>query len=313
MASIARSRDGGARYPKAAERQLPGDFLAHEVGLQGAYMPLSHNDYCWPSPHFNTMIASMVDLPCGKTVQSLWPLAGRRLERLRNRFGPEPRPGCPQSQRELAAIKRGSGAMHAESRELIGEAYSNAQIAMGTPPISPSARLVSTDLQESGLWLWQGEAPPTSALPRSKSRNQQFLRRIMPATGWVGWIAVPAGLALAFFAVSVIPHPDRPVSADRPAVALSSAPSRAVTPPIVPVPPAERTEAKSEQVQVPSALPAAKIAAQGPEPPVVKGGAQHKLSRIARKTHASHVRKRPLFPRPGVLTPPPMTWHGGGY
>ena len=201
--------------------------------------------------------------------------------------------------------------MHAESRELMGEAYSNAQIAMGTPPISPSARLVSTDLQESGLWLWQGEAPPTSALPRSKSRNQQFLRRIMPAAGWAGWIAVPAGLALAFLAVSMIPRPDSPVSA--PAAALSSAPSPAVTPPIVPVPPAERTAAKLDQVQVLSEQPAAKPTAQGPEPPAVKARAQHKVSRTARKTHASHVRKRPLFPTPGVLTPPPMTWHGGGY
>jgi len=203
--------------------------------------------------------------------------------------------------------------MLAESRELIGETYSDAPTVTGTPPISPSARLVSTDIKESGLWLWQGEAPPPPALPRPKSRDQQFLRRIMPAAGLAGWIAVPAGLALAFLAVSMIPRPDRPVSADRPAVALSSAPSPAVAPPIVPVSPAERTEAKLDQVQVPSAPPAAKITAQGPEPPVVKGRAQHKLSRTARKTHASHVRKRPLFPTPGVLTPPPMTWHGGGY
>src|SRR5690348_13364541 len=83
--------------------------------------------------------------------------------------------------------------MRAESRELIRETYSDAPIATGTPPISPSAPLVSTDLKESGLWLWQGEAPPTSALTRPQSRNQQLLRHIMPAAGWVGWIAVPAG------------------------------------------------------------------------------------------------------------------------
>ena len=201
--------------------------------------------------------------------------------------------------------------MHAESRELIGETHSNAPIATGTPPISPSARLVSTDLKESGLWLWQGEAPPTSALTRPQSRNQQYLRRIMPGAVWAGWIAVPAGLALAFFAVSIIPSPDRPVSADRPAVALSSAPSPAVTPPIVPGTPAE--EGKPEQVQVPSAPPAAKITKYGAEAPVVKGRSQPKLLRNARKNHASHVRKRPLFPTPGVLTPPPMTSYGGGY
>jgi hypothetical protein len=178
---------------------------------------------------------------------------------------------------------------------------------------APNAVLISTDSKEAGLWLWQGEAPPPPAPPRPKSRAQKFLRRSTPATRWAGWIALPAGLALASIAVSMMPHPDRSVSADTPAVALSSAPSPTIAPPIASVVPAEATEAKLDQVQVPSAPPAAKITAQGPEPPVVTGRAQHKLSRTARKTHASHVRKRPLFPSPGVLTPPPMTWHGGGY
>jgi hypothetical protein len=241
-----------------------------------------------------------------KTVRSVWPIAdGCETDAAGESHGTHAYRRCKQE----GDVR----AMHAESRELLGETYSNALIATRTPPISPSARLVSTDFQESGLWLWQGEAPSTSAPTRPKSRNQQFLRRIMPATGWAGWLVVPAGLALAFFAVSMIPRPDRPVSADRPAVALSSASSPAVTPPIVPVPPAERTAAKLDQVLVPSAQPAAKPTAQGPELPAVKARAQHKVSRTARKTLASHVRKRPLFPTPGVLTPPPMTWHGGGY
>ena len=197
--------------------------------------------------------------------------------------------------------------MHAESREFIGETYSNAPIVTGTPPISPSAPLVSTDIKEAGLWLWQGEAPPLPAPPRPKSRGQGYLCRI-PAAGWVGWIAVPAGLALALLAVSMTPRPDRSVSVDTPGSARSSVPSPAVTRPIDPVPSAERTEAQVDQAQVPSVPPAAKLMAQGPEPPVMKGRAQHKLSRTRRKTHASHVGERPLFPRPGVLTPPPR--HG---
>jgi hypothetical protein len=203
------------------------------------------------------------------------------------------------------------GAMHAESREHIGETYSNAPIVTGTPPKSPSARLVSTDIKEAGLWLWQGEAPPLPAPPRPKSRGQGYLRRIMPAAVWVGWMAVPAGLALAFLAVSMMPRPDKPVSVDTPGGALSSAPSPTVARPIVPVPPAERTEAQLDQAQVPSAPPTAKLMAQGPEPPVTKARAQNKSSRTGRKTHASHVRERPLFPMPGVLTPPALTWHGG--
>ena len=195
--------------------------------------------------------------------------------------------------------------MHAEPAELIGQTYSNAPIATGTPRF-PSARLISTDLRESGLWLWQGEALPPPAPPWPKSRGQGFLRRIMP--GWVGWIALPAGVALAFLAVSMMPRPDRPVSADRPGGALSSVPSPEVTHLIEPVPPAERTEAQLDQGRMPSAPPAAKLMVQGPEPPVMKGRAQHKLSRTGRKTHASHVRERPLFPMPGVLTPPPTAW-----
>jgi hypothetical protein len=203
--------------------------------------------------------------------------------------------------------------MRAEPREFMAQAYAKAPILTSSAPVSPSAALVSTDIKESGLWLWQGESPPRPALPRPKFRDQRFLHRIMLAAGWVVLIAVPAGLALAFLAVSMMPRPDRPVSADRPAVALSSGPSPAVAHPIVPIPPTERSEAQLDQVQAPSAWPAAKIPAQGPEPPVMKGRAQHKLSRTARKTHASHIPKGPLFPRPGMLTPPPMTWHGGGY
>jgi len=223
------------------------------------------------------------------------------------------RPGC---RTEYAGIgynlERNVGAMHAESREFMDETYSNAPIVTGTPPISPSAPLVSTDIKEAGLWLWQGEAPPLPAPPRPKSRDQGYLCRIMPAAGWVGWIAVPAGLALVFLAVSMTPRPDGSVSADTPAIELSSAPSSTVAGPIVATRPVELTEAQLDQVRVPSA-PAAKITTRGPEPRMAKWRAQLKSSRTARKNHASHVRRGPPVPMVRVLTPPPMTSHGGGY
>jgi hypothetical protein len=181
---------------------------------------------------------------------------------------------------------------------------------------------------ERGLWAMhteQGgssEAPPPPSLSGPKSRDQQILRRIMPAAGWAGWIALPTGLALTLIAISMMPHPDRPVSADRPAVALSSAPSPTVAPssapsstvarPIVAIRPVELTEAQLDQVRVPSA-PAAKITTRGPEPRMAKWRAQLKSSRTARKNHASHVRRGPPVPMVRVLTPPPMTSHGGGY
>ena len=195
----------------------------------------------------------------------------------------------------------------------MGQASSKAPIVTGHASISPSAALISADLKEAGLWLWQGEVPPSPPLlPRPKSRGRQILRRIMPAAGWAGWIAVPAGLALAFLAVSMIPRPDRPVSADTPAAALSSAPSPTVAHPIIAVPPAEVTAAKLDQVQEPS-TPVAKITARGPEPRIAKPRAQLRSLRTARKIHASHARRGQPVPTAGVLRPPVMTWHGGGY
>jgi hypothetical protein len=193
--------------------------------------------------------------------------------------------------------------MRAEQQEFIGPANSEAPIVMGDAPMAPSTALISTDIKEAGLWLWQGEAPPPPAPPRPKSRDRQFFRRFLLAARWAGWIAVPGGLALALLAVSMVAPPDRPVSADMPAV----------TRPIAPVLPAEVAEVRLDQVQVPSARPAAEITARGPEPPMVNGRAQHQLSRTARKTHASRVRRGPPVPMAGVLTPPVMISHGGGY
>jgi hypothetical protein len=203
--------------------------------------------------------------------------------------------------------------MHAEQGGSIDRAIRKGAAVPDGAPRSPSAALISTDLEEAGLWLWQGEVPPSPpSLSPPKYRDRQILGRVVPAVGWAAWIAVPAGLALAVLEVSIIPRPDRPESADAPAAALSSAPSPAVAHPIVAVPPAEFPKAQSDQVQVPSAS-AAKITAQTPESPVGKGRAHRKLARPASKPHAAHVRKGLLFPMPGVLTPPSVTSRGGGY
>jgi hypothetical protein len=214
--------------------------------------------------------------------------------------------------------------MHAEQRESVGQVYCEAVAVTDDARISRSADavLISTDSKEAGLWLWQGEAPPPRSLPQPKSPDQQILRRIEPAAGWAGWIALPTtGLALTLIAVLMMPHPDRPGPADTPmvapssapspAVAVSSAPSPTVALPVIGMPPAEPTTTQLDQEQMPSA-PAAEIMTRGPEPRVAESRAQRKSSRMARKIHALHVRKVPLFPTPGVLTPPPMTWHGGG-
>ena len=253
------------------------------------------------------MIVSHAEAPRQKRVSSIWQLRNRCCaEAVRGRR-------TDGAQDIGATTKRGLWSMHAEPREF--ELGSEAGAVTDDAPVSHSADavLISTDSKEAGLWLWQGEAPSSPSLPRPKFRDRQILRRIMPAAGWGGWIAVPAGLALAFLAVSMLARPDRPVSADMPAAALPSAPSPAVTRPITPVLPAQATQAKLDQVQVPSARPAAKITARAPEPAMVKSRAQPQLSRRARKTHSSHIRRGPPVPLAGVLTPPDMTWHGGGY
>ena len=201
--------------------------------------------------------------------------------------------------------------MHAEQRGSMGQAVAVTDDAPTSN--SSDAVLISTDSKESGLWLWQGDAPSPPSFPRPKSRDRHILRRIMPAAGWAGWITLPTGLALTLIAILMIPHPDRPVSADRPAVAPSSATSPPpLGAPVVAAPPPEPATARLDQEKVPSA-PAAQIMTRTPEPRMAKSRAQHKSSRVVRKTHLSHVRRGPLFPIPGVLTPPPMTWHGDGY
>jgi hypothetical protein len=228
-----------------------------------------------------------------------------------------------------AATERGLCAMRAEQEGIHGQTYRTALVADGVQT-SPSAGevIVSTDSKESGLWLWQGEAPPQPPPPHPKFRDWHILRRIIPAAGWAGWITLPVGLAIASFAVSMIPHQEKPASVDAPAVALSPAPPPAVAlssaappavalspapppavaPPSVVVPPAESTVAQLDPVPVPStSTSTSKIPVQ-----TVKSSPQRKSSRTAKLARASHARRGPPVPMPGVLTPP-QTWHGGGY
>lgn len=311
--------------PSIVPISLLRNFLAPSRVV--GHTPTQPQRCSWSLPHFNTIIASSPRSAVSETVYSLRPLSGDELG------GCETGVGLSSSRvshglRGISYDQQGDlRDMHAEARELIAETYSEAPTVTGGPPAPPSAQLVSTDMKEAGLWLWQGEALSTP--PRPKSRDEGFFRRIMPAAVWVGWVAVPVGLALGLLAVSMMPRPDRPVAADKPSSALSSAPSPAVPRPIVPAPPAARTETQLDQAQAPSPPSPGNLTAQAPEPPVTKrraqptvqapeppmtkGRAQHKALRTGRKVHAPHVSTRPLFPTPGVLTPPVMTWHGGGY
>ena len=190
-------------------------------------------------------------------------------------------------------------------------------IVTGDAPItlsSPDAALISTGSKEAGLWLWHGEAPPPPSRPQPKLRVRHILARMKPSARWAAWTALPGGLALTLLAVSAMysAPPHRSESADAPAIALAPTASPAAAPPIAAVPPAPPTEAQFDQTRA-SPAPAPQISGQGSEQPMVSWRAQRKSPRTLRKTHASLVRRGPPVLIPGVLTPPVMTWHGGGY
>ena len=187
----------------------------------------------------------------------------------------------------------------------------------GDAPIrlsSPDPALISTGSEEAGLWLWHGEAPPPPSLPQPKLRVRHILARMKPPARWAAWTALPGGLALTLLAVSAMysvpPHWSQ--SADAPAVGLAPTASPAAAPPIAAVPPAPPTEAQFDQTRA-SPAPAPQISGQGSEQPMVSSRAQRKSPGTGRKTHASLVRRGSPVLIPGVLTPPVMTWHGGGY
>jgi len=197
-----------------------------------------------------------------------------------------------------------------------------AMVTGGAPIRSPSSHpaLSTTESQEAGLWLWRGEAlpPPSAPQPKSrvqlKSRVQQILSSMVPAARWAGWMVLLGGLAVALLAASAMLHPtlEESVSVDMPAVSLPPVLSATVVRPSVAPASAELTEAQSDQTEVPLA-PAAQTSARPAETRVSKSHAQRTSPRTVKKTNASPARRGPPTLIPGVLTPPSMTWHGGGY
>jgi len=166
---------------------------------------------------------------------------------------------------------------------------------------------MSIESQESGLWLWHGEAPPPPSPPRPTSRVQ-LLGRIGFAVRQARRMALANGLALTSLAASALLYstpPDEPLRADKPAVATQIVPPPPVARPIVPGPPVSLTDAQSGQVQMTSA-PASRITVRGTGRQVRKWHAHRKSAAPLRKSHASFARGW----WPMLL---PMTWHGGDY
>ena len=165
--------------------------------------------------------------------------------------------------------------------------------------------------QESGLWLWHGEAPPPP--PRPPSRVQRSLDPIVSALRRGGWIVLPGGVALTLLAVMLrSTPPDESAPADIRAVTLEPVQSPADVDTVIPAPSAniptprvEHTDTQSDQAHMPSAA-AAPLPPRGTEHQLAKKAAHRSSARAERKTHVFADRGSPFLIH-GVLTPPEST------
>jgi hypothetical protein len=182
--------------------------------------------------------------------------------------------------------------------------------------VSPDTTSPSYENHGSGLWLWQGKAPPPLPPPQPASHVQQIPGPNVPALRKGRWIALPGAVALTLLAVMLRLTPlDKPPPADTPAVALEPVPSPAYAyavipaPPVnIPVPRVEHPDTQFDQAQMPSAP-----TTLGTEHQLEKKAAHHTSARTARKTHAFSGKGSPFFIH-GVLTPPePTVSRDGGH
>ena len=168
------------------------------------------------------------------------------------------------------------------------------------------AKSVSAESQETGLWLWQGEAPPPRSRPDPLSGGRVILGRIVAAARRAGWIAPAGGLILILLAASLVLHStamDRRISADTRTVSSQPASPLIATHSLIPPPSIELPGIRLDHVQMPPAA-SMQMMAQPREGQMVKRRAQHRSPPSVRRTHASISRRGSPVPFPGVLTPP---------
>src|ERR1700740_1038715 len=94
-------------------------------------------------------------------------------------------------------------------------------VSRGQGIVLSQAKSVSAESQETGLWLWQGDAPPPRSRPEPLSGGRVILGRIVAVARWTGWIAPAGGLILILLAVALVLRstaPDMRISADKRAV-----------------------------------------------------------------------------------------------
>ena len=189
------------------------------------------------------------------------------------------------------------------------------------PPL-PDTVPISNDSQETGFWLWQGEAPPPRPAPaiQPSARFERLATAIISAARSARWMGPPTGLALIALAAGLALHllsggrsmPGN-MSAAAPLPVAAPSLARPVSPPLA----ASLTEAPMDQVQAPSAPIVQAMAAPTQHIPV-KWRARRRPSLTARRPHALFARRRaPVFVEPCRYQcdgwAEAAAWHGGGY
>lgn len=170
----------------------------------------------------------------------------------------------------------------------------------------PEAKSVSAESEETGLWLWQGEALPPRSRPAPLSRGRVILDRIVVAARWTGWIPPAGGLVLILPAASLVlcsTALDKRVSTDTRAVSPQPGPTLIATRSPIPPPTIELPDVGLDLVQMPLAA-STQMMAQPAQGQMVKRRAQRRSPPSVRGTHASFARKGSPVLIPGVLTPP---------
>jgi hypothetical protein len=153
-----------------------------------------------------------------------------------------------------------------------------------TVPEPPSPGTISNDGQQSGLWLWHGEAPPPPAPPvPPPSRIERTVKAVVSAARSAGWMAPPSGMAgialAAWAALHFLPGgQSMPTASPRPALSL------ALRRQPIPAPPAVVTGVALEPVHAPSA-PLAKAMGKPTQHKTVKWRASRRPQVIVRRPH----------------------------
>jgi hypothetical protein len=169
--------------------------------------------------------------------------------------------------------------------------------------VLPQTKTVSAESQETGLWLWQGKAPPPQSRSEPLSRRRVILDRIVAAARWTGWIAPAGGLILILLAASLVLRStalDRRISADTRAALPQPGSMLIATHLLIPQPSIELPDVG---LRMPPAA-SAQMMAQPREGQTVKRRAQRRSPPRVRRTHASFARRGSPVLIPGVLTPP---------